>query len=827
MASHLELHDDVPPPPYTETDILSSSGGPRSPLSPSHRRDSQGDDAATHSTSSTNGDIIYTPPLTPQSAHQSNFGGDADHLSVSSAFAYFYTRSAPASLVMLPRLQHTITVRHDSTPDSLPYPGHLATRDVRLEDWQTFVNYLIPHFSAASNEQVIDRKLRAEGISAGGNTNNKNNNDDTRSQTSGRIHAEAQLDRIRVQSPVDAAQRRQSVVRTIAEWNTGFFMPRAVVVSLEEEPNVQIPGAWDQSFDAQQPERLDSAAAGPSRSRFGRFNPFGNGGGDGRGSGFRFGGIAIDGDRVSIGDNIIADRNGVRIGSVVADTSGISVNGQPMFGGGMPSGPRGFPVAGGPCGGRFPGSPGFPSMGPPLGGSFSPWGGRGNGPWGRGACRGGARRWGGHPEHDGTADESHQRGPGRGRGRRRHIDNDHRRSRSSSVSSASSVSSLSSSGSSLSSVLDPDDLRESQLTIAKQHLQEWLSHPDQPVTKQKVKELKQQVKQAKNLPSNQANGINETANIAFDRGAMRGKVKSLIKQWKALEKQQKRQRRQLRREQKRKNREEKRERRNTRREMRRAERDHRRRHGLGSPPGPNLPHMPPVPPVSIVPPMPPIFSVPSCGSAPPIPPAPFSPHLGMFIDGPGNSPRGPPLFEPPIPGSFTALTDSNVANLFPRNFDHTRPSHSYTSCSLGHRERHAPAAPATTAAPSRNNTYDDVIKMQDRTPGAWPTEEAGIDPAHRVSYARYKAAEDFETQVAIKESELLNLYTAIANSHDALDRSGREELARELRQREAQAVGLQQEIESLAKSMERMRTEGDEEYSKELAEEEKRGSRRW
>ncbi|KAK3681459.1 hypothetical protein B0T22DRAFT_387970, partial [Podospora appendiculata] len=536
MADHLE---DIPPPPYSETDLFSTAGQPRSPTTSDNRRGSHGD-VATQSSTSTNGDVIYTPPLTPRSSsHQSNFANDVDHISTSSANAYFETRPAPPPLQNRPQIVHSIAIKDSTSPDSLPYPADLGERDVRPADWQTFVNYLIPHYSSTSNEQIIDRKLRAERSSSSSNSNN-NSNHDARSQSAGQRHAEAQLDQLRTadQHP-DATQRRQTIDATTREWNDGFFAPRRITVRVTtHDGELHIPGAWNQAFDqAESGAARGDAAPGGSRSP------------------------------VMVGENIVADRNGLRIGGLVADANGISVNGTPMFGG--PSQPRGS----------------WPPPGPPGGG----WG------FGQGEAGGhyperGFGRFRGRWENDGG--DRHERGFGRIRGRGRHRHHDGRelrsRSRSSSVSSSSSSSS-SSSGSSIGSLPDHTDLRDAQLPIAKQCLESWLSHPAQPVTKDKVKQLKEQIKAAKKSGPNQSNGINEPANIAFDQAELRKEVKGLMKDWKALKRQQAKLKRQLKRERRQKNRAEKQERRNQKREMKRAARDLRRGGGPFPPPVPGVP----------------------------------------------------------------------------------------------------------------------------------------------------------------------------------------------------------------------------------------------
>ncbi|KAK0619246.1 hypothetical protein B0T14DRAFT_203438 [Immersiella caudata] len=786
MTSH--LLEDVPPPPYTETDIYSHSGGSsRSPISPAPipdhtRHDSGGpDDAATtQSTSSTNGDIIYTPPLTPRS---SSFGteAEADHLTVSSATAYFETRPAPAALQTLPQVVHVVTIPSTLNPNAndVPYPAEFASqRDIRVDDWQSFVNYLLPHHATARNENVIERKLRAEG--------------------EGSESVEAQLGQIRSEGGL----RRGNVDATVREWNEGFFGPRGVVVQVRvenQEAGMAMPGAWEERFDVNMkdvPGGTEGQPQGqPGRSRFARFNPFGGlsggGGGDNRGNGnggFRFGGIAVDGDRVSIGNQFVADKNGVRIGGFVADTNGISMNGQPMFGGGPPVGMRGCHPAfghqhggwgGRGFGGGF-GGPGFGHAGPPWGrGQFSDWararGGGFGGPAGFGCGRGRGRGRG----RRGCGDDD---GLGFGRGRGRHHDGGRNRSRDSSASSTSSSSS-SSSESSIGSLPDHDELKDTQLPTVKGYLQQWLNHPDQPVTKETLKEAKQHIKQARNTPAvDPAQSLADQMGsggtpAALDSKVLRKEIKAMLREFKSLKKQQTRARKQLRRERKQKRREEKREWRNTKREVRRAERELRRNgsHALAFGPAHPAPPMPAMPAMPAMAPMPPM---------PPIPPVPPFPH---FMGGPSPQARGP---------AGAPWSPMGLGHLFG----------GWGGQNEGTTQANNGAGPSTT-------------------PGAWPGDDHGVDRQHQHSQAKYKAAADLEAQVIAKEVELLKMHEAIALEEEKW-RSGHKVNGDHKIQTdvETKTLQLETEIEALARSMAQLRTQADEEYARELAEEERRGA---
>ena len=48
-----------------------------------------------------------------------------------------------------------------SLPSKIPYPYWAVTRDVTEQDWQTFLNYLIPDHAARANANLADRKSQA------------------------------------------------------------------------------------------------------------------------------------------------------------------------------------------------------------------------------------------------------------------------------------------------------------------------------------------------------------------------------------------------------------------------------------------------------------------------------------------------------------------------------------------------------------------------------------------------------------------------------------------------------------------------------------------
>lgn len=579
MTPHLDDPPvDVPPPPYSETDIYSNSAG-RSPIlglsqtlpirqrTASHSSLNVHDDA---SSAESNSEVIYTPPLTPHSSHSNtqpfrspNPAGSndgflspgypnnlqncasvaSDHLTSASAEAYFESRPVAAGVDLSRELHHVITVRPGSSPVDFPYQQEWANKDIRPDDWQTFLNYLLPNHAGESNEDLIDRKLRAEGIQ------NDAASRFARSEKDGRPAANtspvvAQLEQIRLEE-----QPGQSMSETVREWNEGFFVPRGVTVHIEQTSSAQdeprMPGSWDQSFNNASPDPEQQQAGSGSRwwrslPRFESSN--------GR---LRIGGVSIDNDRISIGDRFVADSRGLRIGGLVADDRGVSLHGRDLFGGTSQRARGQIPSPSAPPG--LYGHPPMPPMPMAPGYNYS--------------------HPGPPPGFEGTADHHphHHQGEERGRGRG-HANQGISRHRSSSSASSSSSSSSSSSdsNSSIGSLPDYDDLKDTQIPVARSYLQDWLSHPENVVSSATVKEANENIKAAAAAKQQS----NNTAVVISN--SERKEVHAMLGQWERVKRQQKSTRRQLRKERKAVRRAEKRERRQTRREARQSRREAKR-----------------------------------------------------------------------------------------------------------------------------------------------------------------------------------------------------------------------------------------------------------
>ncbi|KAK1970307.1 hypothetical protein LY78DRAFT_271887 [Colletotrichum sublineola] len=583
--------DDVPPPPYSETDIYSTSGrhsnpSLNSPLAQSHH----GDDAASRISShaSSRSDVIYTPPLTPRTGstvaphHHNSNPNLANHAHAAAApstasahsvfaAAYFESRPAPAFSPWDQQLVHLLAVTPSSTPDDVPFPPSWAARDITQQDWATFTNCLIPHHTVARNEAVINRKLQAEeeAVAAAASHGGSGANSPGGPRSISSSHASAQLDRIRPDPDTDpgaavaaSGLRREDVEAVVAQWNEGFFRPRGVIVLLAPEVGeLRLPGAWDRSFD----RGVDNPAAtsgggggGPTlmplpgpHAGIGPAMQPGSGPSEARG-GWSFGGITVTTDGISIGDRIVADSNGIRLGNLIADENGIRFGSNTI--------PRAQPHFVGPNAGWAPPPPHAPSVPSPMP-MFGP-------------------RPGPGPPRPHPHNHAHAR-PGSGSGVRgrppgRHPSDQRSVSASSSAYSISSTSSASSVG----SLPDYEDLRAAQLPIYQQRVASWLAHPDQPVTKTDVEQLCDEIRSTQSASGSSEEPKQDNPPVAdapeeADEKALKAELKSLTQEWRKLKRQQRAARKEKRRERRARRREEKKERREQRKERREQRRDSR------------------------------------------------------------------------------------------------------------------------------------------------------------------------------------------------------------------------------------------------------------
>ncbi|KAL1897431.1 hypothetical protein Sste5346_004168 [Sporothrix stenoceras] len=611
MASH----DDLPPPPYSETDIYSQTAGDNHSTA---GRSTTAASAVSTTTSSPDDEhlVVYTPPASPPppiNTDINNFQrpnavpvdvspspgyglelGPEIATAAASAAAYFATRPPPPPPPGMDSVDDAVSQRQyivydlpfvittDTTRADLSFPAtQLLQRDVRADDWQTFVSYLLPHSVAEKsvegdyNNAVIDRKLRAEddshSPSAEHLTSLRTRRD--RSEEGGiqLIDTEAgdQPPHLATQSMSSALPRQQQleVAASLRQWNDGFFGPRGVIVRFRDD----LSGARHEQPQQWTPSPVDAAAAAslaaggsarpntmrPSGSSPTASTPGGSSSspvpGISRQGTLSIAGMTIDGDRVVFGNNrFVADRTGLRIGGLTFDERGISYGNRTII-----------PAAPPP-----PTGPGVPGV--------------------VGSSRGVAAdaKYGGVA----TANANAYPPPPRRRGSVSSVSSVSSESSESSQSSSSSGSSSSSSDSqaSVGSLPPYNKLDDRQLPAAHAYLQQWLNHPEQPITRDSVQAANKGIMSADEKGDPQgappaypgptvANTVRTVSNPA-EASALRVEVKVMMKQWKDLKRRQKQMYRQERRNRKHMRRERKRERRAAKRQGRQERIQLRRQH---------------------------------------------------------------------------------------------------------------------------------------------------------------------------------------------------------------------------------------------------------
>ena len=306
-----------------------------------------------------------------------------------------------------------------------------------------------------------------------------------------------------------------------------------------------------------------------------------------------------------------------------------------------------------------------------------------------------------------------------------------------------------------------------------------LSHPDNIITRENVRQVKEQIKAVKKENSR---GINEPINMAYDKKVLRQEVKGLMQQWKSLKRQQGQMRRQLKREKKQQRRAEKKERRQIKREIRKAKREvrhghgHHHNHGPRRGPGPfeGIPGVP-----SPGPHMHPWFG-----------PSQFGPGFGRgFGSGFG------------VPGN-TEMRDTGDTGGNRNPWQRLQDRFANRRESWDREWGGSPPDPAG--------------RSQERFPGTWPEdveEPSALNDLHKVSQAKYQAAENVQKQLVQKRANLAKFkdQQSGGDKGDAVRASV-----------EGVLHGFEVEIEALEQTVQRLNLDADETYARELEEEDRR-----
>jgi hypothetical protein len=335
--------DQGPPPPYTPSDIYSNSSSRANsqphpvlttPTSNFDNASVPGQSRSEYDAASSTGDAtIYTPPYTPdgdESNHLDYVADGFDNVSspvsaiAASASAYFESRPVHhLSTDVL--LVHTIIITEHPQPSDIPFPEPekiWLERDVLPQDWETFVNYLIPHHTDASNHDVAERKLKDELIDERMHRLTLDQNDASRTDPR---QVDAQLE------PLRRHQTEQSVnhdvYAVVDAWNEGFFGKRNILIEApapqSEDGRRAMPGSWI-NHPAEETANGQGQAP-PCTPRRG----FGRGWLRADNTGFHMGRLSADNNGLRIGNLLVADGQGFKFGPLVANAQGLRIGNQP------------------------------------------------------------------------------------------------------------------------------------------------------------------------------------------------------------------------------------------------------------------------------------------------------------------------------------------------------------------------------------------------------------------------------------------------------------------------------------------------------------------
>lgn len=143
---------------------------------------------------------------------------------------YFKSRPAIAQATSPPTV-YSIAITANTKPEDIGYPEPVEdflAKDVKPEDWLTFTNYLLPDHYIRANNNLADRKWKAEEIEERMHQLTLQNTDLSRTILD---EVRAQLEPLRSEPlRVDAPQNTAHAI--IESWNEGFFLPRGIRIRL-------------------------------------------------------------------------------------------------------------------------------------------------------------------------------------------------------------------------------------------------------------------------------------------------------------------------------------------------------------------------------------------------------------------------------------------------------------------------------------------------------------------------------------------------------------------------------------------------------------------
>jgi ankyrin repeat protein len=274
--------DDIPPPPYSPWDPNSSDSNVQSSLPHeflalsvhSELESSPGtvnhNELPAHQLFPQTGSRVLRPIVSANSQALHGTSNTADlhpndredlpQAGFVSAAPYFQTRS-PQSPISGNITHHHMVITLDARSDSLSYPQPdklWLQREVELQDWMTFTNYLLPI------PDINDSTSFSEKEGGSGRTRNRLMGHDPEDRRSGpnKLRKHPPHQRFGLESYDDRENerlRRLRIETVLAEWNAAFFHPRCLKVHATIESN------WIQN-EAHPPTASGEGISGPTNT---------------------------------------------------------------------------------------------------------------------------------------------------------------------------------------------------------------------------------------------------------------------------------------------------------------------------------------------------------------------------------------------------------------------------------------------------------------------------------------------------------------------------------------------------------------------------------
>lgn len=176
-----------------------------------------------YSTHNHNNTLTQPPGFLPSSIISNSFNAVEADEEAGVAGLNAHLISPPPSSPPVKIISHQLILQHDPNPDKIQLPPNFSERNLAEQDWFTFRNHLFPTSVFTSHQEKSDSEGRDEKASTAKETD---------------AHAKAStLEKAPKENDHDADfSRRKNIHKVVREWNSGFFEPRGLLITVKIIP---------------------------------------------------------------------------------------------------------------------------------------------------------------------------------------------------------------------------------------------------------------------------------------------------------------------------------------------------------------------------------------------------------------------------------------------------------------------------------------------------------------------------------------------------------------------------------------------------------------